>query len=51
MPSGYRVEVRRQVVELACLGTRVAQVAEAFGMSETCVYGWSRQDRSTGVER
>ena len=34
MPSRYPVEVRRQVVELARSGTRVAQLAETFGMSE-----------------
>ena len=34
MPRRYSVEVRKQVVELARAGTRVAQLAETFGMSE-----------------
>jgi hypothetical protein len=29
MPSRYPVEVRKQVIELACSGTRVAQLADA----------------------
>jgi putative transposase len=45
MPSRYPVEVRRQVVELARAGTRVAQLAETFGMSEAVIYGWLKQDR------
>jgi transposase-like protein len=40
MPRRYPVEVRRQVVELARAGTRVAQLAETFGMSEAVIYGW-----------
>ena len=39
MPSRYPVEVRKQVVELARSGTRVAQLAETFGMSEAVIYG------------
>jgi hypothetical protein len=39
MHSRYPVEVRRQVVELARSGTRVAQLAETFGMSEAVIYG------------
>lgn len=45
MPSRYPVAVRRQVVELARSGTRVAQLAETFGMSEAVIYGWLKQDR------
>jgi transposase-like protein len=45
MPSRYPVEVRRQVVELARSGTRVAQLAETFGMSEAVIYGWLKQER------
>jgi putative transposase len=45
MASRYPVEVRRQVVELARVGTRVAQLAETFGMSEAVIYGWLKQDR------
>jgi len=32
MPARYPSAVRRQVVELARAGTRVAQLAETFGM-------------------
>jgi transposase len=45
MPSRYPVEVRKQVVELARAGTRVAQLAETFGMSEAVIYGWLKQER------
>ncbi len=49
MPSSYPVKTRRQVVELARSGTRVAQLAETFGMSEACIYGWLKQIASTAV--
>lgn len=45
MPSRYPVEVRKQVGELARSGTRVAQLAETFGMSEAVIYGWLKQER------
>jgi transposase len=45
MPSRYPVEVRRQVVELARAGTRVAQLAETFGMTETTIYNWINQEK------
>ena len=45
MPNNYPVEVRNQVVELARTGTRVAQLAETFGMNEACIYTWLKQDR------
>ncbi len=34
MPRRYPPEIRRQVVELARIGTRVAQLATTFGMSQ-----------------
>jgi transposase len=37
--------VRRQVVELARAGTRVAQLAETFGMTETTIYNWINQEK------
>ena len=40
MPSRYPAEVRKQVVDLARSGTRVAQLAETFGMSEATIYNW-----------
>jgi len=45
MPRSYQPEVRRQVIELARSGTRVAQLAVTFGMTETTVYNWVKQDR------
>lgn len=35
MPHRYPEEVRRQVIELARSGTKVAQLAETFGMSDS----------------
>jgi transposase-like protein len=45
MPSRYPVEVRRQVVELTRSGTRVAQLADTFGMTQASIYSWLKQDR------
>lgn len=45
MPSRYPAETRQQVVDLARSGTKVAQLAETFGMSEACIYGWLKQER------
>ena len=45
MPRRYPSEIRRQVVELARAGTRVAQLAVTFGMSEATIYMWIKQDR------
>ena len=45
MPSRYPAEVRRQVVDLARSGTKVAQLAETFGMSEATIYNWLKQER------
>jgi transposase-like protein len=47
----YPVGVRRQFVELARSGTRVAQLAETFGMSEAVIYGWLKQERIDRVRR
>lgn len=38
MPSRYPADVRRQVVGLARSGTRVAQLAETFGMKQATIY-------------
>jgi transposase-like protein len=40
MPSRYPAEVRRQVIDLARSGTRVAQLSETFGMTEATIYNW-----------
>lgn len=45
MPRRYPPEVRRQVIELARSGTKVAQLAGTFGMSEATIYNWLKQDR------
>ena len=45
MPSRYPVQTRKQVVELARAGTRVAQLAETFAVSEAAIYNWLKQDR------
>jgi transposase-like protein len=45
MPHRYPSEIRRQVVELARSGTRVAQLSATFGMTETTIYNWIKQDR------
>lgn len=45
MPRRYPPELRRQVIELARAGTRVAQLAVTFGMSEVTIYNWLKQDR------
>jgi Transposase. len=45
MPSRFPAEVRRQVVELARSGTRIAQLAETFGMSEATIYTWTKQEK------
>lgn len=45
MPLRYPPEIRRQVVELARAGTRVAQLATTFGMSEATIYNWLKQEQ------
>lgn len=45
MPHRYPPEMRRQVVELARSGTKVVQLAAAFGVSEATIYNWLRQER------
>jgi transposase-like protein len=45
MPRSYPPEVRRQVIELALAGTRVPQLSLTFGMTETTIYNWLKQDR------
>jgi transposase len=45
MPRRYSPELRRQVIELARSGTRVALLAETFGMSAVSIYNWLKQDR------
>ncbi len=44
MPRRYPAEVRHQVIELARSGTKVAQLAATFGMSDATIYNWLKQD-------
>jgi transposase-like protein len=43
MPRRYSPEVRRQVVELACAGTKVSQLAATFGMTDATGHPRARQ--------
>ncbi len=45
MPRRYPPEIRRQVVELARSGTKVAQLVATFGMSEATIYNWLKQEQ------
>ncbi len=45
MPRRYPSETRMQVIELARSGTRVAQLAATFGMSEATIYNWLKQEQ------
>ncbi len=45
MPRRYPPEVRRQVIDLARSGTRVAQLAATFGMCEVTIYNWLKQEQ------
>ena len=45
MPRKYPAQTRMQVIELARSGTRVAQLAETFGMSEATIYKWLKQEK------
>jgi transposase len=45
MPHRYPEEVHRQVIELARSGTKVAQLAATFGMSDATIYNWLKQDK------
>lgn len=45
MPRKYPAEVRRQVIELARSGTKVALLAATFGMSDATIYTWLKQEK------
>ena len=45
MSRRYPPEMRRQVVELARSGTKVAQLVATFAMSEATIYNWLRQEQ------
>jgi transposase-like protein len=45
MPRRYSPEVRRQVGELARVGTKVSQLAATFGMTDETIYNWLKQEK------
>ena len=45
MPRRYPPEVRYQVIELARSGTKVAQLAATFGISDATIYNWLKQEK------
>lgn len=45
MPRRYPAEVRKQVVDLARAGTKVAQLSKTFGISDATIYNWLKQER------
>jgi transposase len=45
MPRSYPPEVRRQVIQLARSGTRVAQLSATFGMTRQRSSNWLTQER------
>ena len=45
MPHRYPAEILFQVIELARSGTKVAQLAATFGMSDATIYNWLKQER------
>ena len=49
MPHRHPAEVRFQVIELAQSGTKVAQLAETFGMSDATIYNWLNRRGSTAL--
>jgi transposase-like protein len=50
MPHRHPAEVRRQVIELARSGTKIAQLAETFGISDATIYTWLKQEKIDGRE-
>lgn len=49
MPRTYPAEVRRKVIELARSGSKIAQLAETFGMSDATPMAGSSRRGSTAV--
>ncbi|MBA3865962.1 MAG: alpha/beta fold hydrolase [Solirubrobacterales bacterium] len=50
MPRKYPAALRRQLIELARSGTKVAQLAATFEMSDATIYNWLKR-RGTGAVR
>ena len=45
MPRKYRDEFRHRAVALVRAGQSVTKTASDLGITDTCLYGWVRQDR------
>lgn len=45
MPRKFPMEVRRQVIDLARSGTKVAQLVDTFGISQATIYNWLTQEK------
>jgi transposase-like protein len=45
MPRAYPAEFRRRAIALVRAGQTVTKTAADLGITDTCLYGWVRQDR------
>ena len=45
MPRKFPDEVRRQIIDVARSGTRVAQLVDTFGVSQATIYNWLTQEK------
>ena len=50
MPRKYPDEFRHRAVALVRAGQSVTKTASDLGITDTCLYGWVRQDRIDGGE-
>jgi transposase len=45
MPRAYPAEFRHRAIALVRAGQTVTKTAADLGITDTCLYGWVRQDR------
>src|SRR5262245_10475334 len=45
MPRAYPAEFRQRAIALVRAGQSVTKTAADLGITDTCLYGWVRQDR------
>jgi transposase-like protein len=45
MPRAYPAEFRQRAIALVRAGQTVTKTAADLGITDTCLYGWVRQDR------
>lgn len=45
MPRAYPAEFRQRAIALVRAGQPVTKTAADLGITDTCLYGWVRQDR------